>query len=200
MIIASGNLAIRMGRLSGGEGKSKRETEALLAKIDPESVRRDFERDIDGDLVELRITIPKRVAEKLARVRARASHKQLQNYAELLENLAESFLKEPTPPAEQPVQKNSQARSAEAKVERYVRARAGDCCDFRDEKTGKRCGSTFFTQVDHIVPYSQGGATIPENLQLLCGAHNRLKWALTAADGPGGGPSRRTRGSGRFLA
>lgn len=51
-----------------------------------------------------------------------------------------------------------------------------DCCQWRDETSGKICGSKFQLQVDHIVPKWAGGTNAPENLQILCSTHNRLKY------------------------
>jgi len=49
---------------------------------------------------------------------------------------------------------------------------------------GKRCGSTFALEIDHIHPWTLGGQTLETNLRLLCRAHNRyvarkngLEWA-----------------------
>lgn len=40
---------------------------------------------------------------------------------------------------------------------------------------GRVCGSKTYLQVDHVVPFAQGGSHLPTNLRLLCGVHNRLK-------------------------
>ena len=39
----------------------------------------------------------------------------------------------------------------------------------------RRCRSTQDLQYDHIVPYSSGGSTDANNIQLLCGKSSRLK-------------------------
>ena len=38
-------------------------------------------------------------------------------------------------------------------------------------------------QIDHIVPYSQGGLTEQENGQVLCGRHNRMRYERPPPDG-----------------
>jgi 5-methylcytosine-specific restriction endonuclease McrA len=48
------------------------------------------------------------------------------------------------------------------------------------ERDGGRCvdcGGNFDLQYDHLIPFSMGGATSVENLQLLCGGCNRAKSA-----------------------
>jgi 5-methylcytosine-specific restriction endonuclease McrA len=46
----------------------------------------------------------------------------------------------------------------------------------RDGGKCRICGSTKDLQYDHIIPYSKGGRSDdPNNIQLLCGYHNRLK-------------------------
>jgi hypothetical protein len=48
-------------------------------------------------------------------------------------------------------------------------------CYATDEKTGRRCNSTKFLQLDHIIPFARGGANTKENLRWLCGEHNRAR-------------------------
>ncbi|WP_374073765.1 HNH endonuclease [Bdellovibrio bacteriovorus] len=52
------------------------------------------------------------------------------------------------------------------------------CCQHIDKKTGKRCSSRWQLQIDHIQPVWAGGSSAVENLQLLCSAHNRMKYHL----------------------
>lgn len=45
----------------------------------------------------------------------------------------------------------------------------------RDHGSCAKCGSNIELQFDHVIPLSLGGATTPENLQILCGRCNRAK-------------------------
>jgi 5-methylcytosine-specific restriction endonuclease McrA len=45
----------------------------------------------------------------------------------------------------------------------------------RDQGRCAKCGSNVELQFDHIIPVSLGGASTPENLQILCGTCNRAK-------------------------
>src|SRR5262249_452740 len=46
-------------------------------------------------------------------------------------------------------------------------------------KDGTRCSERKYLQIDHVLPYSLGGKTEPENLRLLCSSHNRLLAEVT---------------------
>jgi 5-methylcytosine-specific restriction endonuclease McrA len=45
----------------------------------------------------------------------------------------------------------------------------------RDQGRCTKCGSNIELQFDHVIPVSLGGASTPENLQILCGRCNRAK-------------------------
>ena len=47
----------------------------------------------------------------------------------------------------------------------------------RDAGRCVSCGSAFEIQYDHVIPFSLGGASTAENLQILCGDCNRSKGA-----------------------
>jgi 5-methylcytosine-specific restriction endonuclease McrA len=47
----------------------------------------------------------------------------------------------------------------------------------RDGGRCVECGNDFELQYDHLIPFSMGGATTAENLQLLCARCNRAKGA-----------------------
>ncbi|WP_429426454.1 HNH endonuclease [Nocardia sp. GAS34] len=50
----------------------------------------------------------------------------------------------------------------------------------RDQASCRKCGSNVELQLDHIIPVSMGGASTPENLEVLCGPCNRRKGASLA--------------------
>ena len=65
------------------------------------------------------------------------------------------------------------ARHIPADVRREVHERDEDRCTFVSE-TGKRCDSRRMVEFEHDVPRACGGESTPENLRLLCRAHNQL--------------------------
>ena len=54
-------------------------------------------------------------------------------------------------------------------------------CAYKDAN-GKRCESRRFLQIDHVQSWSRGGTNDPENLQVLCGVHNRLKFQFEESE------------------
>ncbi len=103
----------------------------------------------------------------------RFRHKYPNGKLEEIVKEAFRLLVEKTDPAREPKRKglprtpSSDTRAIPALVRRAVwRRDRGQC---------RQCGSRGFLQIDHIVPWSLGGSNDLQNLQLLCGVHNRLK-------------------------
>jgi 5-methylcytosine-specific restriction endonuclease McrA len=70
--------------------------------------------------------------------------------------------------------KQESSRYIPQKVRDEVYARDRGRCAFVSQD-GRKCGSKWDLQVDHIVPFARGGDNSPSNLRLLCGKHNRLE-------------------------
>lgn len=74
----------------------------------------------------------------------------------------------PTPEATLPYQRTTRERVPEGIAAEVWRRDGGRCV---------KCESRESLHIDHIIPLSQGGATIVSNLQLLCESCNLSKGA-----------------------
>jgi 5-methylcytosine-specific restriction endonuclease McrA len=64
-------------------------------------------------------------------------------------------------------------RAIPAAVRREVWRRDQGCCQWRG-KDGRRCGSKWKLEIDHVIPVARGGRSVPDNLRILCRSHNAL--------------------------
>jgi hypothetical protein len=66
-----------------------------------------------------------------------------------------------------------------AALKRRITLRDLGRCQHTDPKTGRKCESTAFLDLDHRTPLSQGGTDDESNLRLSCASHNRRrpKWS-----------------------
>ena len=69
------------------------------------------------------------------------------------------------------------ARFFTGATRRVIEVRDLECQHEFCDLSADRC------QIDHIVPHSQGGLTIQENGQVLCGPHNRMRYERPRPDG-----------------
>lgn len=73
-----------------------------------------------------------------------------------------------------PERGESRPRHIPARVRDQVQIRDGGRCTWV-APDGTRCPSTWDLEIDHIHPFALGGDHSPDNLRLLCAAHNRLE-------------------------
>jgi 5-methylcytosine-specific restriction endonuclease McrA len=66
-------------------------------------------------------------------------------------------------------------RQISATTKHYVWMRDQGMCQHQDPTTGKKCGSKYRLEIDHIVPVAKGGSNSADNLQLTCRAHNQWR-------------------------
>jgi len=167
-------------------------TQVMVAKeLDLPIVAMEKTRHQKDESVRLELTFTKEQMEILQRVKEVLSHKQPNpSWAELLVMAASELLRKKDP-------RQNLGRSAsksEASLPSGIRSAASDAapnskaaikravfqrddhCQWRDPASGKKCGSRFQLQLDHIQPRWAKGESTLENLQLLCGVHNRLKF------------------------
>jgi 5-methylcytosine-specific restriction endonuclease McrA len=107
----------------------------------------------DGDLAQI---IDIAVTEKLARVEAKRFGRTKAPRRDLAET-------DTTP----------SSRHIPSAVRRLVHERDGGRCAYRD-KYGRRCAKRHELEFHHKHPFARGGDHSPENLTLMCRAHNTL--------------------------
>lgn len=244
------------------EGKSTREVERELVKLNPQAAAPEKTRWLNEDRIELRLSVDSKTYQDLETLKHLLSHKDpCMSYETLLKELAQMALDKldparkqervekrrkaaaitpsatassteapspraasesqqltlvvdeshgsvpapvvrahhsslhETPPKDEhettrktsnhtpqpPMQTAS--RHIPAEVARRVRLRDQNRCTYRDPQTGRVCGSTHLTQIDHVHPHALGGSNDETNLRILCAAHNqrraRKTWSMS---------------------
>ena len=158
-----------------------RETEREAAKLKPRARKRDSVREIDGEMVEIRILISKDALANLERVQAlEAQRGREASLSAAVATAAQTYLRRRDPVAKArraherrtfKVAPRRPAIKAEAKHEAV--ARDGGRCAFVGAD-GKRCGSDRWIHLHHVVPVARGGTDDPTNLVCLCSEHHAL--------------------------
>lgn len=65
-------------------------------------------------------------------------------------------------------------------TKRSLLQKARYCCEFKDPKTQRKCGSKYKLEIDHRLPVALGGGDELGNLRILCQTHNL--WAARKAN------------------
>jgi 5-methylcytosine-specific restriction endonuclease McrA len=153
------------------------------APCEPVRARPAEVRPVSENQWSLRVTIDSACKEELETLKALLSHKVPDG--DLASVLREAIRcgvekhgkrKGATPPARK---RQAKVEAAEprnrilAAVRREVWKRDGGSCTWKSED-GRRCGSRWQVEVDHIRPPLLGGTSAPDNLRLACRKHNLL--------------------------
>ena len=148
----------------------ERDSEIIVCRelgIEPEIVEK-IRVQADGS-VRVETTYSKEQWETIQKAKDVRSHiNPSPTIADLTFCLAEEYLKRNDPA------RGSDPNQRPASVRRQT-FQKDKCCQWRHDD-GTICGSTFLLQLDHIKPRYKGGTDDPENLQVLCAFHNRLKY------------------------
>jgi len=150
-------------------------TQVMVAmELDISPRQEEKTRHQKDESVRLEITLSKEEMAVLQRLKETVSHKHPNpTWGELIVLAARELLKKKDPR----FRSESAPRKPESKaaIKRAVFQR-DDHCQWIDPATNRKCGSRFQLQLDHIQPRWAGGKDSLQNLQLLCGVHNRLKF------------------------
>jgi HNH endonuclease len=82
-------------------------------------------------------------------------------------------------PSAQKAKRTPRRKYIAAHIKKHLWQRAQACCEHRDPKSRKRCGSKLALEIDHIKPLALGGADELPNLRLLCRVHNSRRAVKT---------------------
>ena len=163
------------------EHASKKETEKIIAAalhLPLQAVQKEtFHHD---DSVTLTMTFSKEQIEKLEQLRDKIAHcVPDSSWVEMFSYLAQKELSRRTK-TKAIVEKGltskiSNSRRTISSSIRKTLLHANAKCEYTDSH-GKHCQSTRYLQIDHIKSVSRDGGNELENLQVLCGVHNRYKY------------------------
>ena len=163
------------------EHASKKETEKIIAAalhLPLQAVQKEtFHHD---DSVTLTMTFSKEQIEKLEQLRDKIAHcVPDSSWVEMFSYLAQKELSRRTKTKviveKGLTSKISNSRRTISSIIRKTLLHANAKCEYTDSH-GKHCQSTRYLQIDHIKSVSRGGGNELENLQVLCGVHNRYKY------------------------
>ncbi len=118
------------------------------------------------DKVLLRLELTHEQNQKLERLLALKSHHH--SLISLFESLIDKELKTYEGAEFRPT-KSKNPRQISKRLRNHVLKTSGYKCQYIN------CESSHFLQIDHIVPVRLGGDQSPNNLQVLCASHNRMK-------------------------
>ena len=169
------------------EGSTRRNAEQVLAQHLPvDAPRKEKVRAVSSELTRIEFYASAELMEKIGKLRSLLAHRNFEGRLDrLFEHIADIALSRLEKTAliitsDAPLLLPKQGkitRHVPAKIRRAVWARDKGRCQYRDPVTGKSCSTTHGVQLDHIVEFAKGGRHDPENLRLLCGAHNRWRSA-----------------------
>lgn len=179
------------------EGRSKRETERVLLKLQPKEIPEESLRQVTETVSEARFPMTEELRKKMERFWQLKGHCSI---SEVFETCIDSFLKandpeekkglkerdspalptkersESTPLLPAKVTPNNalpQSRYVPTQIKREVYGKSKGQCQYIDPITHRQCESRYLLQHDHIEPFALGGNSQPANLRMLCGTHNR---------------------------
>jgi len=73
-----------------------------------------------------------------------------------------------------PSGKSPRSRYIPVFIRKAVQDRDESSCSFVSPITGRRCGSRYRLQFEHVRPFAKGGVHSVKNLKILCQSHNHL--------------------------
>ncbi|MGZ6408549.1 MAG: HNH endonuclease [Bdellovibrionota bacterium] len=156
------------------KGKSKREAEEIF--------QNHFSGPRNDALEKLVILATPEMLTMLEELKCLTAHQNFEGdlsrlFAHMLEVTLKEAKKKRTEEPSRPSLKPSrpQSRHIPRRIAREVWRRSNCECSYIDPVTLHKCGSRHALEIDHIQEWSRGGRHDPQNLRLLCSAHNKFR-------------------------
>ncbi len=174
--------------LSSIENLSFRDCEKTLLQMSPESIPKERRRELTETKTELKLVLDEALIKQLDRLKSLWSHKNSNmTDSELLKEMArfclakiDPLIKDTKSTTTSELNSKLEKRAIPHSIKIQVWKKDQGKCRYFDSKTGRFCHSSHLIQIDHIKPWSKGGKSNLDNLQLLCAAHNLHKGAMDA--------------------
>jgi hypothetical protein len=173
----------KLSLIESFENKSTREADKMMLALTPQELPVERLKAIDDETFELKLALPKRVFEKLQKLKAhmgpeKASVETLEAIEKALDIANREYEKKfEKGPAQDLKPTNSDSNAnANANIRNHIPVAVKRAVWKRDQGTCSYpgCGSRFRLEYDHIVPLAIGGTNEISNLRLTCRAHNQL--------------------------
>jgi hypothetical protein len=187
------SLETKAALMTSLENKSTREVEKELLSLSsvPEVHLQERVKPITQELSEVRFYADDELLKNLEKLKGLLAHSHpSMSTSDLISYLAQLGLKKldpsaakrhsrVTPAPNESVRQGSirtqRIRYIPRSVARAVWIRDQSQCTWVSAVNGKKCGSTYRLQLDHIQAFALGGASSVQNLRLLCFHHNQLE-------------------------
>jgi hypothetical protein len=150
-------------KLQTMENKSTRDIKKLFTEPSRPIVIKKTEYQ---DRVHLRLDLSRDQNQKLEKLKALKSHKH--DIESLITELIDKELK-----TYEEIKFKKTTSQNPRQISKRLRNSVLQKANYQCQYPG--CESNHFLQIDHILPVREGGDQRPENLQVLCASHNRMK-------------------------
>ncbi len=165
------------------ENKSSREAQKILVgMVKRPVVPREKVRPVSPEQSELKFVVSEEMLQDLEKLKGLIAHQMPQaSLAELFHFAVKLALQklDPTLKPDKPLPASEvhsvTTRRVPSSMKTRIWKRDEGRCTFVDPQSGRKCGSNFRLEMDHLKPFSRGGKTSSENLRLLCRTHNQLE-------------------------
>ncbi|MEZ0392213.1 MAG: HNH endonuclease [Pseudobdellovibrionaceae bacterium] len=164
--------------LTASEARDHGTTQKIVAQgFDLPLIENTVQKIQKNESVRIELTLTKEQFEKLEKMKSLLSHVVPDgDLRSLIEYLSDRVIAQKSKVQSKPQNQKVQRLALPPKKIYQPLFHQHSTCQYVDPKSQKTCTSAWKLQVEHIMPRWAGGTDTPENLTVLCAAHNRFKY------------------------